>query len=236
MAVIPFLSKLGITPQDQARSPTANAFPVAFNTNNKRIWDAIILELIPGAKAADDWQAVIRKYVNECDRRGSFPFQNVKQSDNDKIFTFLSKKRSEVVKFANSVNLMDIIALRDSKRKVTMTTAGFTLEVSSRATPRDPTYEQWLIKSPLPRFDNVRKPDGKWTRGLGEGLTLWTYNESASMTGRWHIGYTIDCPFYPDIPAKPLASKTELEKFIIDVMWEPIIKMNRPLKINHRLF
>lgn len=235
MATIPFLSKLGVLPQFQARSPTADSFPPAFNTNNKRIWEAVVLDFVSTADASKDWAKVISLYVDACQERGTYPFSNVKQSTNDQIFTFLSQKRAEVVKFINQIKLMDVVALRDSKRKVTMTTAGFTLEVWSQATPRDPTYSKWIFNSPLPRFDAVRKIDGKYTRGLGKGLTFWTYNDGAEMSGRWHIGYTIDCQFYPDIPARPLASQAELERFILDVIWSPIIKMNRPIGVLHRL-
>lgn len=235
MALNPFLSRLGVTPQQGARSPTSDAFPITFNVNNKRIWDAVLTDFVPSADPAKDWQKVIEEYVDRCAELGDFPFSNIKQSANDQIFDFLKEKRREVVYFLNKVKLRDLVALRNSKRRVNMTNNGFTLEVESQATPRDPTFEKWLLQHPFPRFENIRQYDNKYVKHLGKDLTFWVKNDGAGMSQRWHIGYTINCPLYPDIPDRPLASKAELERFVLEVFWEAIFRMNRPIGVMHRM-
>jgi hypothetical protein len=55
------------------------------------------------------------------------------------------------------------------------------------------------------------------------------------MPRRWHIGYEIDCPIFPEIPTNGLPSKAELEKFILNVLFMPVLRRQRPKKILHRL-
>jgi hypothetical protein len=231
----PFLTSLGVPPNRQARPPNSESFPLSFNPNNFHVWEEILRDFIPTGNVVNDWGKVIRLYIDTCYDRSIYPFQNLHQSKNDQIYHYLKDRRREVVRFINKSKLFHEIAIRDSRRKVAMTDSGFTLEVFAICRLKDPLFIKWLQKSPYPKFDIVRQPNGRYMKPLMDGLSMFVYNDGAQLSQRWHIGYVIECPMYPEIPGEPVPSKGELERFILKVFWEPILRSMRPDGVLHRL-
>ena len=231
----PFLSNLGISPIAQARSPTANEFPIAFNSNNASEWSAAVHELVTTGDPTIDWGQTIKRYVQLCEQRGTYPFQSVHQSRNDEISDYLRDRRRAFVKFINRSNFFENVKLRTTDRKVTVTDRGFVLTVTANAFIKDPSFAKWLLQTPLPHFDIV-KHEGRHTKMLDDGLDMFVYQDHGSNSPeRWVIGYDIVCPIYPDLPSQHLPSKAEIEKFILQVLWMPLLRSMRPNTALHRL-
>lgn len=230
----PFLSSLGITDLDQARDPTVSTFPHAFNPSCQRIWNAVVsnMEFKP-ASAGHNWATAIRLFVEVCIAEDEFPFSNLKQSSNDFILEALSNARKDVVKFLNRSKLLDLVNLRATRREVSMMNTGFVLKVFGNAWVKDPTFEKWLIQIPYPRFD--LKEHGQYRKQVSPSTTMIVYNEGASLNQRWHIGYEIVVHQFPDLPGNTLASKGDMEKFILDILWMPVLRSHRPFGYHKRL-
>ncbi len=233
MANSPFLSGLGVLDTDQVRAPTPDTFPLAFNVNNKHIWDAATHSVVPTDDPAADWTAVIHEYINQCTAVDSYPFSNLKQSVNDMIVQNLSEARKAVVRFMDQSKLLEHASIQATDRVVKMTTSGFILRVVGKVQIKDPAFEAWLTNLPMPRFN--LKADGRYDKALSKNLKMVAWNEGASLKDRWHIGYEIVCHHYPDIPGNHLPSKAELEKFVLHVLWMPVLKSHRPQGFHHRL-
>lgn len=231
----PFLSNLGVTEIQQARTPTAEAFPLAFNPNNKSEWTAAVHELVTTGEPETDWGLTIRRYVELCAARGVYAFQSVHQTRNDQISDYLRDRRRAFIHFINISHFFDTVKLRTTERKVTVTDRGFVLQVDATATIKDPSFEKWLTKMPMPRFDIVRH-DGRYTKAIQDGLLMYAYNERQSNSPeRWHVGYEITCPIYPDLPDQHLPSRAELENFVLNILWMPLLRGMRPNAMTHRL-
>jgi hypothetical protein len=230
----PFLSGLGVTDIEQARNPVSSTFPLSFNTNCQPIWDAVVTHMDMGKDVGKNWQTAIRLYIEICVTEDQYPFSNLKQSANDQILTLLTNERRSIVKFLNASKMLDYVNLRATSRQVTCNNIGFVLTVFGKIALKDPTFEKWLTKIPIPRF-NVVKDNGRYIKHLTKHTTMVVYNEGASMSGRWHIGYEIVCHHFPDLPGNQLASKAEMEKFILDILYMPILKQHRPLGYHRRL-
>lgn len=229
----PFLSQLGIPPAKQSLSPTPSDFPPAFNTNNRLIWAEAVRSTQMSDDAGLDWGTVIKAYVKLCVAKGTFPFSNTKQSTNDLIYQKLMTARKSVVKFMNLSKIMEHVVFRKTRREIVMTQVGFVVRVYGDAVVQDPTFGEWLLKMPYPGF-NI-KSDGKWIKDLGRDTRFVVYNDYASGTQRWHVGYEITCSLFPEIPGHHLASKGELETFLLEVIWLPILKSHRPYRYHRRL-
>lgn len=230
----PFFNNLGITDIQQGRSPTAETFPLAFNPNNKSVWEQAVHELVPSEPALD-WVTAIQRYVALCEAQGVYPFQSVQQSRNDRIVDYLRERRRAFVKFIDYTNFFDVVKLRTTDRKVVITNTGFVLTVTGTANITDPSFEKWLIEMPYPRFDLV-KQDGRHWKTLQTGLRMFAYRDHGSNSPeRWVIGYEITCPIFPDLPDIHIPSKQQLEKFVLDILWLPILRSTRPKKTTHRL-
>ena len=231
----PFLSNLGVSALDQARTPVPAAFPVALNPNNKSEWMQACSDLVTTGEAATDWGLTLKRYVQLCEDRGVYPFQSVHQSRNDQISDYLRDRRREFVKFVNRANFFDAIKIRTTERKVTVTDRGFVLTVTAHCQIKDPSFGKWLSMMPLPKFDFVVH-EGRHIKHLDQGLDMFVINERLSGSAeRWIIGYDITCPIYPDLPNEHLPSKAEIEKFVLDILWMPLLRSMRPQAALHRL-
>lgn len=231
----PFLSNLGISVFEQARSPTGDSFPTAFNTNNRYVWQQAVAEYKPGHSAMEDWGLAIKHYIELCESSGVFPFQATHISRNDQIHYYLQACRQNINRFLNRSKLLSELKIRKTHHQVVVTPTGFHIEVSAWVYLKDPTFPEFLTRMPYPRFNPARDEDGRYTKKLGPGLEMHAYNESVRMDQRWHIGYTIQCNVFPDVPAVGAPSKAELEKFILDVLWMPVLREARPLGLQYRL-
>lgn len=231
----PFLSHLGISVFEQARSPAGDTFPQAFNVNNKLLWQQAVAEYTPGHSAMEDWGLAIKHYIELCESAGLFPFQPAHVSKNDQIHYFLSACRLNINRFLNRSKLLSELRIRRTNHRVVMTDTGFHLDVSAWVYLKDPTFPQFLTRMPYPRFNVARQEDGRYIKKLGPGLEMYAYNEGVRMDQRWHIGYTIDCNVFPEVPAVGAPSKAELERFILDVLWMPVLRESRPLGLQYRL-
>jgi hypothetical protein len=227
----PFLSNLGIPPLDQARVPTEDTFPLAFNPNNRSLWGAAIQNLTLGPDPMTDWGFALKEYVRLCAQRGVYPFQNFHESRNDDISDYLRERRRAFVKFVNRVNLFETIKIRSTHRRVTVTEKGFVLTVYAKTLNTDPSFIKWLREIPMPRFDLIRH-NGRYKKHIPgtSGLEIFVENDGAdNMHDRWIIGYDIICPMFPDLPTNHTPSKAELERFILDILWMPLLRSMRPL-------
>jgi hypothetical protein len=223
----PFLSNLGVTSLQQARPPEGSTFPLAFNPNNVSVWEAAVLSIDPSGEAATDWVLAVRAYVDLCEKRGVFPFQNVHLDRNDQISDYLKDRRKSFVEFCESVEFFADVKVRDTERKVTMTDSGFMLKGIAIVHISDPSYEQWLTQKPA-----FQKMESRFSRSLMSGLSVFAEPKEA---GNWELGYEISCPMYPDVPDSPLPSRANLESFVLSVLWMPVLRCTRPSNLAHRL-
>lgn len=231
MAGIPFLSNLGVSDVDQARHPTAQAFPPTFNPNCRSIWDSTISQLeVLDTDVGFTWGHAIRQFIASCIDQDLYPFSGSRQGANDQIFTELQDARKQVVKFLNQSKMLKYVDLRVTRREVEMSTIGFTLRCLGIAYLKDPTFEKWLMQMPMPAFRI--KHAGRYLKHLSNSVTMVVYNEG---NHRWHVGYEIVVRRFPDLPGKHVPSKAELETFILDVLWMPVLRSHRPLGYHHRL-
>lgn len=231
----PFLSNLGVTPIQQARTPTVDAFPLAFNTNARGEWGAAVQNLQTTGDTIKDWGLTIKEFVKLCTGRGVYPFQNVQQNRNDRITDYLRERRRQFVHFIDRSKFFEGVRVRTSNREVKATDTGFILRVTATAYIKDPSFVQWLTQMPMPNFSFI-KHEGRHTKVLGPGLIMFAENERQSRSPeRWIIGYEITCPVFPDIPTSHTPSRAEIEAFVLDVLWMPILRSARPQKLLHRL-
>lgn len=235
MAQSPFLAALGITPIQQARVPTADGFPPVFNPNHRTIWDRVVQEMPHSGNTMKDWGLAIRDFVDACEAQGSYAFVTFHQNRNDMIVSHLQARRRVFVKFVNHTDFFKDVYLRTTHRKVAMTDTGFTIIVYAEAIIDDPTFVQWLQQMPYPKLQ-LQTNTGRYIRTLMDDLEVVVENDyNRNMSQRWRIGYEINCPIFPDVPGNPTPSKGELERFVLDVLWMPLLRGMRPIRGLRRL-
>lgn len=226
---VPFLSNLGVTDVAQSVDPTAAAFPQAFNINSQGVWDSTISQIEMTKDKALNWGMAIKTFIANCVEQDIFPFSNLKQAPNDRILSELQHARRAIVKFLDDSRMLDLVDLRATKREVLVSNVGFTLRVYGDATLKDPTFEQWLGQKPSPSFSYQH--GNVYAKHLAHGVTMMVHRTA----NRWRVGYEITSHHFPQLPGNHVPSKAELEKFVLDLLWMPVLRTHRPQGYHHRL-
>lgn|SRR6185437_101739 len=231
----PFLSNLGIPQIDQARSPTVKGFPQGLNPNNVAQWTAAVHDLIPTASSIEDWGQVLHRYVELCEDRGVFPFSNTHVDHNDQIIKIFQVARRDFVRFVDRHEFFHDMRIRSTRRCVHLTDTGFVLQVYANARIEDPSFVTWLERLPSPQVFPFVRGQNRYVKRLSHALAIFVENLSSHNPEHWKIGYEISVPCFPTIPGQALPSRQEIETFILEVLWQPLLRSMRPIGMGHRL-
>lgn len=214
------LLRLGVQRSWLSSLPKDSLFPLGLSPAVRGLWPAAI-GLAKSQNPRTAWAQAIEQVVELAENKGIYPFRD-SQSNNDKILLEFIKRRRAVVKFIDRNSILQYLRTRTSKRSVTLNPNGFVLnvDVTCVTITDDPTF--------IDAF-GLRRANGRREKILGPGLVFYMYNEGAGMSQRWHIGYTMTIDILPSIPGKPLATDADIEKFIMDVMYMPILRCYRPV-------
>lgn len=227
----PNLFKLGVPLRQQNELPTPGAFPTGFNQSTFKYWQQAVSSV--SAKTPKiAWKQAISRFIRLCEQYSVFPFYD-QQTNNDLIFTTLLRGRRQVVRFMDSTNLLEEMRPDKTVRSVTLTTTGFQLTVESqvRLINNDPT----VVKTMGLRQASKTTSGAIWRKGLDRDVEFYVRNAGARLNQRWFFGYTITVNVFPHIPGNHTPSTKEIEKFVMDVIYLPILRAFRPLKSNNRL-
>lgn len=223
------LSSLGVPLNDQSRVPSNDSFPLTFNRNTEKLWPiAVGQTLVKEPKKA--WESCIKTFVKLCDKEKLSPFSSFGIS-NDEILTSLIRCRRIVVKFMEQTDVLSDMQIYRNQRSVKLTNTGFSLRIDAQAKLKkdDPTI---LSRMGLRKNSSY---GGIWSRSLDNSIDFFVFNEGAKLDQRWHFGYEIRVDKFPYIPGNPLPSNAELEKFVLEVLYLPILRAYRPIGGHMRL-
>lgn len=234
MASAPFLTHLGISEIQQARPPVASAFPLAFNVNARSIWEQIIetQQNTRGAQkdALTAWAEAVREFIRICEAQDQFPFQRTAVDQTSKSSQFLGRARAALTEFMERSPVFNLVPrLTDVDHQAQMRTDGFRISMSGRAVIKDPTFGQFLADS---GFATGLIPN-RCGRTVHHGLSFWFEPESNGT--HWKLGYDLDCPEFPEHPSTELPSAAALERFIMSVLWTPLMRAHRTNRYGRRL-
>lgn len=229
----PFLTNLGVAPMHQHHGPTSERMPAALNPANRRTWDAVCDQIVHENDPACAWSAAIRLYVDACVDAGLYPFAPHRQHVNDRIFHDLLAARRLLVRFLNLSKLLKHCTIRSVVRDCEVTDVGFVIEVEARVTLNDPTFVSYLLQHPMPALR--LKHNGRYSRRLNDAITVFVYNKHAGASQQWHIGYQLFIQQFPDVPGNHLPSRAEIERFVMNVLFLPVLKSSRPHGYHRRL-
>ena len=234
MLTSPFLSNLGVPQIAQARSPTIEGMPKALNPNNKSQWESAIRFVIPSGNPFEDWGLTLRKYVELCERSSLFPFDNAAIDHNEQIEWLLYESRRRLVQFVKRFNLFKNMTVRKVYHDVDVHDSGCVLTVYAKVRNPDPTFIRWIQGLPNPyRFPVLHDKKYKYRKSITSNLDIWVQSIFPTNPEHWYVGYDVKIPYFPRIPNNDLPSKAEIAKFVIEILWIPMIKNLR--LIQHRL-
>ena len=155
-----------------------------------------------------------------CHREGLYPFKDPDHCGNYAITNYLYKRRRKFVRMLDFTKLMvGLPVIRLIKRHAIPEPDGFILTVSCQLRIEDPTWIKRIFNfSGHYRFPLQRNKFRQYVLHLDPGIEVFIYNDLIAAPTRWHIGYTIRCPFVPDYSGY----EHNKEAFIINQLWKPL--------------
>jgi hypothetical protein len=217
----PFLSALGISLIDQGIRPSLRSYPMKFNPNASACWSVVLQALPEDLSVEDAWSEAVSRFVEVCSDNGVYPFRE-ETSSNQQLQTHLKKCRDELLHVLGDVihPLLDQHTVLSITRNCDLSADGFLLSVTSTFKNEDPTFEQHLLNL---GFGIVNKV---YFKRINQQVNL-QFRRLEGLPSRWSVKYEITGRMLPELPGM-VASKAELEKYLIRGLWFPLTKDSRP--------
>lgn len=210
----PFLLNLGVDIYHQAKTPTIE-IPNVFNPNCSDLWESAVKSTVenkkyPSSKCPDLWCKVIKNFLDLCSYSNRFAFLETPEATNAEIIKSLIDKRYSILKAIN----FTIVNAKNSKRRVYFPdTGGFS--ISNSLSIKSPDIEDALREYSVDNSLYTLSPD--------DSTSIFLKNDITSDWVDFEYIITINTlPFLENV----IPSTQELSKFILKILFEPILKSN----------
>ncbi len=234
------LSIIGVPDQCQQRIPTATAYPRKFDGQALSIWQKYVdtPEFKTWARGQSDldqvWHETIKCFLKRCEDEGVVPFaNNTDTTRNEFVENAFSRSRIMLVSWFNEIKMFERVRVRKAFREYVANDKGILVRSWAELfNVKDlPEFEAWLQKTPSPRF--LKYPDNRWTKMVQPHIMVWVRVINSS---RVVVGYEIKLAGTINIPGKKTPTKKEVNKFLDNTLWFPIVRAHRIDAIKNRLF
>ena len=234
------LSIIGVPDAYQQKIPTITSYPQKFDPAGLSIWQSHVSspEYKAWAKSINNldqvWHETIKQFLKLCEDQGVLPFtNNTDLTRNEFIQDAFNRSRIMLVRWLDEIKMFEKVKVRKAYREYIRNERGFTIRCWAELFPvKDaPAFEEWLRKTPSPRF--LKYPDGRWTKMVQPHIVVWVKILNASRT---IVGYEVKMAGTINIPGKKTPTKKDVNKFIDNTIWFPIVRAHRIDAIKNRLF
>lgn len=232
----PFLTNLGVSVRDQLYSPSIDNMPGALNATCRQHWvDAVnAVSKLGLHSTADIWSYTITTFVSLCVEHNEYPFLQDPDTVNSRILSSMKMQRSALVKFLTSTPefsaAIKSCSVSSVIRDVIFAESGCIIQCSAKL--------RWSFLDAVDLCSKLafsRVTDSCYKLSLGAGIVLEISANLADIRYT-NLSYTITLDNLPYISNNYTPSEQEYKKFILDVMYIPLIKLSAPTIFSSRLF
>ena len=232
------LSIIGVPDRFQTNYPVPSAYPQRFSGEARHVWDKLVTDpqwksLIKDTDVDLAWDQTIREFLSRCTDSGVLPFvNNTDMARNEFVREFLMRSRRHVVEYMNEIGMFKKIKIRHAYREYTRRENGLTVRCWAELYPlKDPDFESWLTKAPLPRFWKLT--ENMYVRIVRPHIKVWVKFVNRS---RVVVGFEIQAAGSVTIPGSKSPSRRDVATYIDRTIMVPIIKSHRFKDLTTRLF
>lgn len=233
------LSIIGVPGAYHDKLPSVGGYPSKFNPEALNLWTKMVqdeayrreMRKLNSPDLA--WHNTILKFLKLCDEEGFYPFSNgTDVVRNDYIQDFVRRGRIHLVQFFNECELFSRVKIRKAYREYQRRDKGMTIVSWAECFPvKDPTFEKWLQQSPMPRF--LKGVDNRYVKVIQPHVTAWVRCINLS---RVTVGIAIEVAGTINVPGKQTPKRKEVDSFMDNQVWLPLIRAHRFNGVTNRLF
>lgn len=233
----PFLTNLGVLERDQVYGPSIDNMPGALNATCKQYWvDAVNavskLDIINGVEA---WMYAVKTFVQLCIENNEYPFLQDPDTVNSRILSSMKLQRAALVKFLMSTPefsaVLKTLPVSGITRDVIFVESGFIIACTAKI--------RWSFLDAVDlcsKLSFYRVSDYCYRLSLGSGITLEISANLLEDARYTNLSYTMTQDYLPYISNNYTPTEQEYKKFILDVMYIPLIRLSAPTIFSSRLF
>ncbi len=233
------LSIIGVAEEFSSKLPSVYGYPKKFAKEAFEIWRQLVTSNEFRTKCRSfgninlAWHTAIQDFLSLCEDNGVFPFvNNTDTARNEFVTDFVRRSRIELVRFLNEIKIFEKIRVKKAFREYKRKERGLVIKSWAELYPvEDPTFETWINTFPSPRF--LKTVNSKWYKILRPNLVVWI---RIINKNRVTIGFDIEVAGSITVPGNKTPSRKEVDNFIDNNIFLPIIRSHRFNNVKTRLF
>ena len=233
------LSIIGVPSSQFKKAPGVAGFPKKFNPEAQKVWTEMVQD--PDFKQRCKnypsldlmWHNAIQEFLKRCEDTGVYPFiNNADVTKNEFIQDFVRRARIDLVKYIDQSGLFERVKIRKAYREYVRKDQGLIITSWAELYPvKDDDFLKWLQTSPMPRF--IKMTEGRYRRVVRPNVEIWVkWINSQRVT----VSFTIEVAGSVMVPNKPIPKRSEVDKYIDNMIYLPTIRAHRFKFVKTRLF
>lgn len=234
------LSIIGVPSSQFTRMPGVAGFPQKFSRESQAVWNKLVMDeaFKKRCKVAPSndlmWHNAIQEFLSLCEHEGVFPFQNNPDlTRNEFVHDYVKRGRIALVKFLDETGIFDRVKVKKAYREYLRKDKGLVITSWAELYPvKDAEgFLKWAQQVPMPRF--IKSVDSRYIKVVQPNVHTWIRYINSS---RIYIGFSIEVPGVITIPGKPNPRRKDVDNYIDDFLFLPIIRAHRFHSVKTRLF
>ena len=240
------LAVMGVPPAYWSKFPLPDAYPTKFSDEGRIVWNEMLLSdeyatRIRNQTLDGAWHNAITLFLDLCDEEGVAPFLNSTDTTrNEFVLSALRTNRIRLVKFMNDFGMFteQELMVRKSYREYVRTDVGFIVSSWADMFPypnmNRVVFEDWLTSTEIHGNDRFQRyVDNHYVHQIVPTLQVWV--KCVNML-RIQVGFTIEVKGTVNIPGNKTPTRKEVDAFLDQRFWFPLLRQHRMDGVVTRLF
>jgi hypothetical protein len=233
------LSIIGVPEDYFTKFPGVYGYPKKFAKEAFEVWKELVTSKEFRTKCRSlgtidlAWHVAIQDFLSLCEDRGVFPFiNNTDTARNEFVTDFMRRGRIEIVRFLDEIKMFEKVRVKKAYREYRRKDTGLVIKSWAELFPvEDPNFQTWINTFPSPRF--LKTVNNRWYKILRPNLIVWIRIINKS---RVTIGFDIEVAGTITVPGNKTPTRKEVDSFIDNSIFLPIIRSHRFNNVKTRLF
>lgn len=234
------LSIIGVPESQFKRYPGVAGYPQKFAPEAQKVWNKLVMDPAFQLRCKNTvsldvaWNNAIQEFLALCEDLGVFPFvNNADTSRNEFIQDFVRRGRIALVKFFDDNKIFERVKVKKAYRDYVRKDTGLII-LSWADVKVVGDYEEflnWVQQVPAPRF--LKTTEGRYTKMIQPNVNAWVkYTGPTRIT----VGFSLEVAGTVTVPNKPNPKRKEVDKFIDNMIYLPVVRAHRFQNVTTRLF
>lgn len=233
------LAIIGVPPEFHNQWPQVAAYPSKFSDEGFHVWQNMLADksfmnaMLSTGSRDGAWHFAIHEFLRRCELAVLKPFSDSTSTSGTAFVRDQARRgRIYLVDYCNEIGLFTKIKPQFVHREYMRADKKIIIYSWARMFPtNDPTFPNWLTSLPMPRF--IKHQRNRMVCQVRPGVRIWI---DCLNIKRIVMGQEIDIPGTIDIPGNKTPTREQVDAFIDQQIWMPIVRAVRFDSVYNRIW